>query len=115
MFGLKVRNIIIIILFCFIFTSCDQFNRFRQEKYDCGNNSSGFKEIIFNKIKAGNEVKIKYNGKDFQALINEVKNNEVFINLENVELKVFTDKESVLIKEDNKITVLKCDKTIFKM
>ena len=111
----KIKFFSLITIFCFIVTACDQFSRFRQEKYDCGNNSTGFKEIIFNKLKSGSVVKITRHGKEFETNILEIKNNQILLNFKDTELQVFTDKETVLVKNDNKITVLNCSKTIFKM
>ena len=110
------NNILFLILRIFIISGCDQFSRFNYENYNCGNNSTGINEIILGKVKKGSNVKLKYNQSYSASVeINKVLGREVLITFKNKNVRINRDTASLSIKENNKITIIDCKLSKFKM
>ena len=99
-----------------IISGCDQFSRFNYENYNCGNNSTGINEIILEKVKKGSNVKLKYNQSyNAQVKIDKVSGKEVLFNFKNKNVRINRDTSSLTIKENNKVTIIECKLSKFKM
>ena len=110
------NNILFLILPIFIISGCDQFSRFNYENYNCGNNSTGINEIILEKVKKGSNVKLKYNQSyNDQVKIDKVAGKEVLFTFKNKIARINRDTASLSIKENNKVTIIECKLTKFKM
>ena len=110
------NNILFLILLIVLVSGCDQFSRFNYENYNCGNNSTGINEIILEKVKKGSNVKLKYNQSyNDQVKIDKVSGKEVLFTFKNKIARINRDTASLLIKENNKLTIIECKLTKFKM
>ena len=110
------NNILFLILPILIISGCDQFSRFNYENYNCGNNSTGINEIILEKVKKGSNVKLKYNQSyNAQVKIDKVSGKEVLFNFKNKNVRINRDTASLIIKENNKVTIIECKLSKFKM
>ena len=99
-----------------LISGCDQFSRFNYENYNCGNNSTGINEIILEKVKKGSNVKLKYNQSyNAQVKIDKVSGKEVLFNFKNKNVRINRDTSSLTIKENNKVTIIECKLSKFKM
>ena len=109
-------NILFLILPILLISGCDQFSRFNYENYNCGNNSTGINEIILGKVKKGSNVKLNYN-KSYNASveINKVSGKEVLITFKNKNVSINRDTASLTVKENNKVTIIECKLSKFKM
>ena len=110
------NNILFLILPTLIISGCDQFSRFNYENYNCGNNSTRINEIILGKVKKGSSVKLKYNQSyDASVEINKVLGKEVLITFKNKNVRINRDTASLIVKENNKVTIIECKLSKFKM
>ena len=110
------NNILFLILPVVFISGCDQFSRFNYENYSCGNNSTGINEIILEKVKKGSNVKLKYNQfYNAQVKIDKVSGKEVLFNFKNKNVRINRDTASLTIKENNKVTIIECKLSKFKM
>ena len=109
-------NILFLILPILIISGCDQFSRFNYEIYNCGNNSTGINEIIFGKVKKGLNVKLKYDQSyNASVEISKVSGKEVLITFKNKNVRINRDTASLTVKENNKVTIIECKLSKFKM
>ena len=110
------NKILFFILSIVLISGCDQFSRFNYENYNCGNNSTGVNEIILGKVKKGSNVKLKYNlSYNASVEINNVSEKEVLITFKNKNVLINRDTASLTIKENNKVTIIECKLSKFKM
>ena len=110
------NNILFLILLIVLISGCDQFSRFSYENYNCGNNSTGINEIILEKVKKGSNVKLKYNQSyNDHVKIDKVAGKEVLFTFKNKIARINRDTASLSIKENNKVTIIECKLTKFKM
>ena len=110
------NNILFLILPILVISGCDQFSRFNYENYNCGNNSTGINEIILGKVKKGSNVKLKYNQfYNASVEINKVSGREVLITFKNKNVRINRDTASLTVKENNKVTIIECKLSKFKM
>ena len=98
-----------------LISGCDQFSRFNQETYNCGNNSTGINEILINKFKKGSIVNISLYKSAEQTKINKIENDEVYFNLNNTKIKINRIDGSLTVRENNKVVILECKVLKFKM
>ena len=108
-------KVILFFSLSFSLIACDQFSRFRQEKYECGNNLSGLEEVIINKAKVGNEIKLNFNNISAKTNIKDISSKRIFFSYENKLITINREDGSTTVKEGNKIIVIKCKKLVFKM
>ena len=110
------NNILLLILPTLIISGCDQFSRFNYENYNCGNNSTGINEIILEKVKKGSNVKLKFNQfYNASVEINKVSGKEILITFKNKNVRINRDTASLAVKENNKVTIIECKLSKFKM
>ena len=109
------KKVILIALLSFSIVACDQFSRFRQEKYECGNNSSGIQEVIINKEKVGSEIKLNFENVSTKTNIKDISSKTISFMYKNKFITIDRDDGSTTVKEGNKIIILKCKKLVFKM
>ena len=110
------NNILFLILPILLISGCDQFSRFNYENYNCGNNSTGINEIILEKVKKGSNVKLKYNQSyNASVEIKKVSGREVLITFKNKNVRINRDTASLTVKENNKVTIIECKLSKFKM
>ena len=110
------NKILFLILPIVLISGCDQFSRFNYENYNCGNNSTGINEIILEKVKKGSNVKLKYNQSyNASVEINKVSGKEVLITFKNKNIRINRDTASLTVKEKNKVTIVECKLSKFKM
>ena len=110
------NKILFLILLIVLISGCDQFSRFNYENYNCRNNSTGINEIILEKVKKGSNVKLKYNQSyNAQVKIDKVLEKEVLFTFKNKNVRINRDTAILSIRENNKVTIIECNLSKFKM
>ena len=112
---MKKNNFSFLILPIFI-SCCDQFSRFNYENFNCGYNSTGVNEVTLGKIRSGANVKLKqeqiYND---QIKIDEVIGMDVLFSFKNKNFRINRETARLTVKEKNKVTIVECKLSKFKI
>ena len=98
-----------------LLSACDDFNRFKQEKYECGWNPAGILEIELRSMKVDAKVSLATIDGDRTGKLVFIDNMELII--EAPELIVRIDREKSLIKatRGTRYHEMSCKKIEFKM
>ena len=101
--------------FLILLSACDDFNRFKQEKYECNWNPAGILEIELRALKADAKASLRTIDGDQNGTLVFVNDQELII--EAPELIVRIDREKSLIKatRGTRYHEMKCKKIEFKM
>ena len=112
---MKKNSFFFLILPIFI-SCCDQFSRFNYENFSCGNNSTGVNEITLGKIRSGAKVKLKLKQTYYNEIeIDEVIGKNVIFSFKNKNLQINRETANLTVKEKNKVTIIECRLSKFKM
>ena len=111
----KNNIILFIIAPLLLIFSCDQFSRFNHESYKCGSNLFGIDEIILGKVKKGAIVKLIDNNTVIQNKIYNIFDNKVSFFFNNKDISVHRLTGNLYVKENNKLTIIECEISKFKM
>ena len=99
----------------FLVQGCDQFSRFNYESYDCGYNSTDIQEVLLSKISKGANIKVTSGETIKQTTIVDVNKDFVHFNFNNNKIKINRKDGSLTLKEGNKVTIIECQASKFKM
>ena len=115
----KMKNKYIIrivpFLFIFSFTGCDQFSRFNYESFKCGYNSTGIQEVLLSKVSKGENLTITSDQAVEKIKIDEVIGDVIYFNFKNKKIKIDRKNASLTSKDGNKVTIIECNASKFKM
>ena len=114
----KIKNkykIILVIVSFFLVQGCDQFSRFNYESFDCGYNSTDIQEVLLSKISKGANLKVTSGETIEQTPIVDVNRDFVHFNFNNNKVKINRKDGSLTLKEGNKVTIIECKVSKFKM
>ena len=98
-----------------LLSACDDFNRFKQEKYDCGWNPAGILEIELRSMKVDAEANLlTINGDQTGRLIFS---NDLELIIKAPELIIRIDREKSLVRatKGTRYHEMQCKKIVFKM
>ena len=99
---------------CFI-SSCEDFTRFSQEKYQCGDNSTKISEVVLEKLNVGSKVKILFENQNIQSDIKSVDDEKIKFYIFDSKVLIDRNKNEMLVKVGDQITSINCKKSVFKM
>ena len=111
----KYKTSIIYFLFLFSISGCDQFSRFSYESFKCGLNSTGIQEIILSKATKGGKLKITQFETIEETSISDITEDIIYFNFKNKKIEINRKDGSISTKDGNKVTVIKCEVSKFKM
>ena len=110
----KYKTSLVFVSF-FLVQGCDQFSRFNYESFDCGYNSTDIQEVLLSKISKGENLKITSGETVEQTTIVDVNRDFVYFNFNNNRIKINRKDGSLTIKDGNKVTIIECKVSKFKM
>ena len=106
---------LVLLSFCVAFITACPTERFRHETYKCNSGTFDISEIILNDTSVGDKATIiGYNGEE-KAEIQSSSRTSITMMLDDMKITVKRDTGAVTIKRGNRIAVLSCSKTVFKM
>ena len=106
---------IVILFFCAaILTACPT-ERFRHEKYQCNSSAFGIAEIILNDTDIGDQATIIGYRTDRKAKIRSSSKESITMATNELKIDIDRDTGTVTVKRKNRIVVLACSKSVFKM
>jgi len=110
----KYKTSLIFISF-FLVQACDQFSRFNYESFNCGYNSINIQEVLLSKISKGANLKVISGETIEKTKIVDVNTDFVHFNFNNNKIKINRKDGSLTIKDGNKVTIIECKVSKFKM
>ena len=110
----KFKTSLVFVSF-FLVQGCDQFSRFNYESYDCGYNSTDIQEVLLSKISKGANLKVTSGETIEQTRIIDVNSDFVHFNFKNNKIKINRKDGSLTIKDGNKVSIIECKVSKFKM
>ena len=106
---------ITLLLLCTASMTACPTERFRHETYKCNSGAFGIVEIILNDTGVGDKATIIGYGNEGKAEIQSSSRASVTLRSDDMEITIARDTGNVTIQRGNRITVLSCSKTVFKM
>ena len=95
-------------------TACPT-ERFRHETYKCNGGPFGIAEIILNDTSVGDKATIIGYGSEKKAEIQSSGRTSVTMTSDDIKITVERDTGAVTLKRGNRIAVISCSKSVFKM
>ncbi len=106
---------ITILFFCSVILTGCPTERFRHEKYNCNSSAFGIAEIILNDTGIGDQATIIGYGSDRKAKIQSSSKKSITMATDELKIDIDRDSAIVTVKRKNRIAVLSCAKSVFKM
>ena len=95
--------------------ACDDFARFKQERYECNQNRHGLIELDFRSMKIGDEVSATFTSGTVTAVISESTERNFTLTKDNMILRVDRGSGTVRVTKGGRYLNISCEKTEFRM
>lgn len=98
-----------------ILAGCDDFSRFKQERYECNQNRHGLVEMDFRSTKIGDEVATIFTSGTVMATIAESTDTTFTLIKDKIIIRIDRESGAVRMTKGTRYSSITCEKTIFKM
>ena len=98
-----------------LFAGCDELTRFRQERYECGNNPNGLVEIDFREFKKGAEAAVTFTDETIIMPIIESSDERFTLASQGLIVRVDRGSGTIRLTRGTSYRNVKCEKSKFRM
>ena len=100
---------------CCLVVGCDDFTRFKQERYECGYNPDGLVEIDFREFKKGSEAAVTFTDKTIIMPIIESSDERFTLASQGLIVRVERGSGTIRLTRGTSYRNVKCEKSRFRM
>ena len=104
-----------ILLTVLVTAACDDFTRFKQERYECNQNQHGLIELDFRSMKVGDEVAASFTTGTVMAVITESTKRNFTLTKGDMILRIDRGTGTVRVTKGSRYLNISCEKSEFRM
>ena len=96
-------------------SACDDFARFKQERYACNQNKQGLIELDFRSMKVGDEVSATFTSGTVMAMITESTERNFTLTKDDMILRIDRGSGTIRVTKGSRYLNISCEKSEFRM
>ena len=109
------QNALLLVAAGYLLAGCDEFTRFTQERYECGNNPNGLVEVDFREFKKGSEAAITFTDETITMPIIESSDERFTLASQGLIVRVDRESSTIRLTRGTSYQNVKCKKSKFRM
>ncbi len=109
------QNASLLVLAAYFLAGCDELTRFKQERYECGNNPNGLVEIDFRELKKGSEAAVTFTDETITMLIIESSDERFTLASQGLIVRVDRGSGIIRLTRGTSYRNVQCKKSKFRM
>ena len=98
-----------------LMSGCDDFTRFKQERYECSGNRHGLLEIDIRETKVGDEVAVSFTDGPKMMTLTESSNKSFTLTKDQLILRIDRGSGTVRLTRGSRYLNISCSKSEFRM
>ena len=98
-----------------LMSGCEDFTRFKQERYECGGNRHGLLEIDIRETKVGDEVAVSFTDGPTMMTLTESSDNAFTLTKDQLILRIDRGSGTVRLTRGSHYLNISCSKSEFRM
>ena len=110
-----LQSALLLVAASFPLAGCDEMTRFKQERYECGNNPNGLVEIDFRDFKKGANVTVTFTDGSMTMPIIESSDERFTLVGQGLILRVDRESGAIRLTRGTRYLNVKCKKSKFRM